>query len=300
MKKVTTYDEQFFDVINTPEKAYFLGLMYADGSTWHIEKTGKFGNILYEYDTSISLQETDKSILERFKKALNWKHSLIYKPAVDSNHQASYMIRLCGKKLHDDLVKHGCVEKKSLILQFPKDLSPELISHFVRGYFDGDGCIWNGKRKKMWVKDLKCKVGYRERIVHNVKFHFTGCIDFISELQQYLIDNVGFKKNKLNVYHRDYQSDKNCLMEYSGRGNIKKLYDFMYKDCEDLYIKRKKEKFEEIICAFDEKSSKETRLIAGTPETVISSQAEINSEGSSTIPEMEVESSDSKCLALNE
>jgi intein/homing endonuclease len=51
------------------------------------------------------------------------------------------MIRLYGKKLHDDLVKHGCVEKKSLILQFPKDLSQELISHFVRGYFDGDGCI---------------------------------------------------------------------------------------------------------------------------------------------------------------
>ena len=90
------------------------------------------------------------------------------------------------------------------------------------------------------------------------------------------------------------------MMEYSGRGNIKKLYDFMYKDCEDLYIKRKKEKFEEIICAFDEKSSNETRLIAGTSETIISSQAEINSEGSSTIPEMEVESSDSKCLALNE
>jgi hypothetical protein len=33
MKRVTTYDENFFDVINTPEKAYFLGLMYADGST---------------------------------------------------------------------------------------------------------------------------------------------------------------------------------------------------------------------------------------------------------------------------
>ena len=89
------------------------------------------------------------------------------------------------------------------------------------------------------------------------------------------------------------------MMEYSGRGNIKKLYDFMYKDCGNLYIKRKKEKFEEIICAFDEKSSNETGLIAGTPEMVISSQAKINLEGSSTIPEMEVESSDSKCPALN-
>lgn len=152
----------------------------------------------------------------------------------------------------------------------------------------------------MWINDPKCKSGVRERIIHNVKFHFTGCIDFISGLQQYLIDKVEFKKNKLNIYHRDYQSDKNCMMEYSGRGNIKKLYDFMYKDCDDLYLKRKKEKFEEIICALDEKSSSETGLIAGTPETVISSQAKLNLEGSSTIPEMEVESSDSKCPALSE
>ena len=89
-------------------------------------------------------------------------------------------------------------------------------------------------------------------------------------------------------------------MEYSGRGNLKKLYDFMYKDCEDLYIIRKKKKFEEIFCALDEKSSSETGLIAGTPEMVISSQAVDDTEGSSTIPEMEVESSDSKCPALNE
>lgn len=300
MKLVTTYNEHFFDVIDTSEKAYFLGLMYSDGCTWHTEHTGKYGNILYEYNTSISLQEDDKDILERFRKALSWTHPLIYKKSTSVTRKAQYMVRVCGQRMHDNLLKWGCVEKKSLILQFPTFLSDELMSHFIRGYFDGDGCIWNGKRKKMLVNDPKCKSGVRERIVHNVKFHFTGCIDFISGLQQYLIDKVGFKKNKLNIYHRDYQSDKNCMMEYSGRGNIKKLYDFMYKDCDNLYLKRKKEKFEEIICALDEKSLSETELIAGTPEMAISSQAEFNSEGSSTIPEMEVESSDSKCSALNE
>ena len=59
-------------------------------------------------------------------------------------------------------------------------------------------------------------------------------------------------------------------------------------------------KFKEIFCASEERSSEDTSLIAGTPEMVISSQASDNSdEGSSTIPEMGVESSDSKCEAPN-
>ena len=89
-------------------------------------------------------------------------------------------------------------------------------------------------------------------------------------------------------------------MEYSGRGQLKKFYDYIYKDA-SIYTDRKKLKFEEIFCALDEKSSKDTSLIAGTPEMVISSQASDNRsvEGSSTIPEMGVESSDSKCEAPN-
>ena len=59
--------------------------------------------------------------------------------------------------------------------------------------------------------------------------------------------------------------------------------------------------FKSIICANNKKLLFETRLTAGTPEMVISNQAtDLNSvEGSSTIPEMEVELSDSKCLALS-
>ena len=74
------------------------------------------------------------------------------------------------------------------------------MSHFIRGYFDGDGCIWNGKRKKMIVKDSSKKSGYRERIVHNVKFTFTGCIDLINSLQDLLVEKKVVKnKTKLNL-----------------------------------------------------------------------------------------------------
>ena len=147
---------------------------------------------------------------------------------------------------------------------------------------------------------MKFKSRPNGRIVHNVKFHFTGCVDFLTVLRSYLNKKLELPLVKLNNTHsRSEQSNRVCMLEYSGRKNIKKIYDYIYKDCGEFYIPRKKEKFEEIICALSEKSLSEMGLIAGTPETVISSQAK-KLEGSSTIPGMEVESSDSKCPTLTE
>ena len=82
----------------------------------------------------------------------------------------------------NDLINLGCIPNKSLTLTFPDFINDELLPHFIRGYFDGDGCIWNGKRKKVVVKDSRNKTGYRERIIHNVKFTITGNYTFISKL----------------------------------------------------------------------------------------------------------------------
>ena len=87
-------------------------------------------------------------------------------------------------------------------------------------------------------------------------------------------------------------------MEYSGKKQLEKFYNFLYKDS-TIYGNRKKEKFENIICANSKKLLFETRLIAGTPETVISSQ-NLDRYGSTTIPEMGVHLSGWKCLALND
>ena len=173
------YDENYFENIDTPAKAYFLGLMYADGYISHTNYIRKDGTIRICYIMSISLQEKDKTILEKFREELKRSNNLLYTKSFKSNpnRQPQYCLSISGKKIYDD---------------------------------------------------------------------------------------------------------------------------YIYKDCEDLYIPRKKEKFEEIICALNEKSLSELGLIAGKPEMVISSQAVDSTEGSSTIPEMEVESSDSKCPTPNE
>ena len=79
---------------------------------------------------------------------------------------------------------------------------------------------------------------------------------------EYIVDYI---KRNSTVANQD-----DCVMHWildlrkCGRGNIKKLYDYMYKDA-TIYGERKFKKFNEILCALDEKSSSETELIAGNP-----------------------------------
>lgn len=157
----------------------------------------------------------------------------------------------------------------------------------------------------MLVKNEKKPGTMRERIVHNVKFTYTGNVQFVKALQKLLIEQgIVLKETKLNFSKakdpNNNTCDKVCTMEYSGRKQMRKLYEYMYSNS-PIWCKEKKLKFEKIFCASEEKSSEDISLIAGTPEMVISSQASdnISVEGSSTIPEMGVESSDSKCETPN-
>ena len=141
------------------------------------------------------------------------------------------------------------------------------MSSFILGYFDGDGCVWNGKRKKMWVKNEKKPGEMRERIVHNVKFTFTGNFEFINALQDFLIEkNIVKKKTKLNFSKANNLNtstcNKVCTMEYSGRGQMRNLYEYMYSNS-PIWCEEKKLKFEKIFCASEEKSLEDTSLIAG-------------------------------------
>lgn len=122
------FDQNFFQEIDTPEKAYYLGLMFSDGC-------------ISNGFSTITLHKDDKSTLVRFKNALKHTGDLIL--IKDKYYKFSF----CSTKTSNDLKNHGCVERKSLILKFPtpKQVPDNLIRHFIRGYFDGDGSFYYGK-----------------------------------------------------------------------------------------------------------------------------------------------------------
>ncbi|QMW06368.1 hypothetical protein [Spirosoma foliorum] len=124
-------DESFFDEINTEAKAYFLGLLYADGYN-----SNRF--------FAIGLQLRDRHILEAFKEVLQYEGPLHCSP---SNQNVCTLV-VSSKKMCARLSEIGCVRKKSLVLTFPTAVPKILVHHFLRGYFDGDGWVTIGKTTK--------------------------------------------------------------------------------------------------------------------------------------------------------
>lgn len=231
-----TKDLTFFEKIDNEVKAYFLGLLYADG---------------YNYNNRfviIGLQKEDKAILEKIAAELYKGKFPLYEYVYNnSNWKDQIKLQISSRKISLDLANLGCHQNKSHTLLFPSEniIPFELKHHFLRGYFDGDGCVYNGKRKKCKVKDKKSngELYYRISIIHNVKFQITGCFNFVDEYQNQLVKELSFKKNKLSKCRNSF------TMEYSGRKQMEKFYNYLYKDA-NFYFTRKKEKFENTInCA---------------------------------------------------
>lgn len=114
-----------FEVIDTEEKAYWLGFLYADG---YLNRTQP-GHI------ELGLKKDDYDHIEKFKKFINSNNKISYRSKTKS-----YRLSFSDLKMYNDLINHGCLECKSLILKAP-NLQYNLKRHFIRGYVDGDGCL---------------------------------------------------------------------------------------------------------------------------------------------------------------
>lgn len=124
-------NSNFFDSIDTEEKAYWLGMMYADG-------------YVNEKSNTIELCLKDKEHIEKFKSTLNSKHKISKRTIKKfENTYEAYRISITDKQLANSLVQNGCFQAKSYNIKFPteKQVPKHLIRHFIRGFFDGDGDI---------------------------------------------------------------------------------------------------------------------------------------------------------------
>ena len=132
------FNENFFEVINTEEKAYWLGFIAADGCIVPPRVGTTSGACL-----KIRLHPKDREHLEKFILALN--SNLVIKDRINtgfSEGQPCIDLEINSIKMVRDLIDKGIVPHKSLILEPPK-IDPKFNLHFIRGYFDGDGSIYH-------------------------------------------------------------------------------------------------------------------------------------------------------------
>lgn len=134
------FDNTVFDNIDTEEKAYWLGFLYADGCINSRNNT-----------VSLDLKEDDIKHLEKFRNFLKLRREIRVGNATCNGKVFSRCrLNVTDKHFHNVLISKGCIPNKSLVLNFP-DISifasTDLVIHFVRGYIDGDGCVTLGCTK---------------------------------------------------------------------------------------------------------------------------------------------------------
>jgi len=207
-------NDKFFDVIDCEAKAYFLGLLLADG-----HNNNKDGVV------SIDLQPQDIDILKKLTDLIQPE-----KPIRFYENKYSILGRnrvvLSNRYMSNKLKELGMIQNKSEGLVFVKSVPDDLMHHFIRGYFDGDGSVGIfGK-------------------VQNVEFSIVSTKEFLLTLQQILMEKCNLTLTKLGKRHKDRDSNAYHI-KYTGRFSCLRIRDYLYKDA-TIYIERKYDKFHSI------------------------------------------------------
>lgn len=224
-------DSDFFEIIDSEEKAYWLGFLYADG--YISRPSANTSGILR---VGISLKDDDANHLEKFVKALN-SNAPVCHYEVKQGYKPGVMycrVILADNKLAHDLISHGCIEKKSNIIEPPIGVPEELERHFIRGFMDGNGSITKNNNK--YPKD-----GYS----YTIKWTSTDAV--LLWIMRHLIKN-NILQHEYPLYKRKQEHIVSGF-EFGGNKLTKKYLDYIYKDA-TVWLNRKHDRYIELLDYF--------------------------------------------------
>lgn len=210
------FNEEYFDVIDDEHKAYWLGFIYADGS----HNTDK-------YSLTINLQPRDSYFLEKFLNDIECTRQLTY--CYNGKYKKLYpRAYVQHPHLSSTLLEKGVDSNKSFKIKFPSDdiVPYDLKRHFVRGYFDGDGCLCNPKEFK------------------NIAYSFIGNIEFLNGLQNFLVHNI--EDYKEGVLRKTNPNGKIYQFGHGGRFITQKFLDWLYEGS-TIYLERKHDIYNKLL-----------------------------------------------------
>ena len=204
-------NEHYFDDIDCEKKAYYLGWLMADGNI------SIYNN---QYSLKIHISDRDAYIVEEFLKDIESTNKINYKKTLfkpTNKFHTSCYVSLTSVHMCKKLIDLGIVPNKSGKEIVP-DIQKNLIHHFIRGFFDGDG-ITDTKKVK------------RSGFVSN------------KDMLLSIIEKVKYKKDiHLNPHH----TTPWVFYFLGGKDFSKHLYTYMYKDA-TIWIPRRKKNLE-MVC----------------------------------------------------
>lgn len=182
--------------------AYILGYFAADGSMYINRHGAKY----------VGFTSTDPVLLEAVKTLLKSEHAIRPKRQPVARWKPIYQIQIGGDELFDNLRRLGFTPNKEGSVRLPR-VPSTCASAFVRGYFDGDGCVSFG-----W---------YQKRDRRNPSFWVqvcfaSGCLRYLRDLDRLLQREAGLAAGYLRW------RPIGCYLYYQRRPDLRRLYRFLY------------------------------------------------------------------------
>jgi len=211
--KVRNYgcDEYFFESDNELS-FYWAGFLAADGCI--SDRKTDNSKTLY-----LQLAEKDLDHLLLFKEHIKSNHPIKNKLVKNSllnpnwNDQVICRIGIGSLPLTKELERFNILPRKTKTYDFPKWLT----NHFMRGYFDGDGCLYRLKNSKE---------------TDQFKLSIAGNLSFLNNFGNIIC-------NKLLITNKSINSNGAInVLTYGGNNLTKVVGDFLYKDA-TVYLNRK-------------------------------------------------------------
>lgn len=187
--KIYQENSGFFTIIDSDEKAYWLGFIAADGPASD------------HFSLSLALHVQDLGHLEKFKKSIESN-----RPIYQSTQIEHAAIQVNDKQIVSDLIKLGITPRKCHTLRFPALSSSDLDRAFIRGYFDGDGSIL-------------CLEG-------NLHLEFAGNEQFLTRVQKILVQSCYLNFTKIS---KCQNSKATFRLRYGGNSQVPRILHFLYK-----------------------------------------------------------------------
>lgn len=187
-------NENYFEKIDSSDKAYFLGFMLTDGNV-----------SLNENTIRLSLSSKDEEILNIFKEKTGNENKICIRE--DEKH-SERTFQLKSKKWKDDLAKYGVVPQKTSISEMPI-LSTDMMPHLIRGMIDGDG----------WISFNSHQIGFcgNEKTVNQLKDYLVKTLNVYDVKVIHASENLwqitwASQKDIEKIGNYIYQNKDNCFL----------------------------------------------------------------------------------------
>lgn len=236
VKKYTCNSDYFKD-IDTEEKAYWLGFMYADGYI-----TSNPNNAANIKRFGVSLMDGDTHHLEKFNLAIKSDYPINHYTVTQGYKIGAGYCRIiiCDDKFVRNLMSHGCIERKSNIVNPPTGLPEEFEKHFIRGFMDANGSV----------------------VENNTKYGLSFTIKWASteSVLKWIMNHLIKNKILKHEYPLVKRKEEHIVSSFEFGGNylVKKYLDYIYNGA-SVWLDRKHDRYLKLCDLLTERENKKQR-----------------------------------------